>query len=207
MIITINYLSEKFDKYNNLYFKGELIKPKFEINNAKRALGCYVSNRYKSIREFSVIKISKYYERTEHDIDNTLIHEMIHLYQHQFNCSDRGHGVIFKRECRRINKFGWQLERVDHTTYEVSVENKNKKLDLNKEYEVCYYKEKNRDSYFIFVMSKNNVINFKNYFRRNNYEAKFFVSNNVKLFERMPKCRTNVRGKRLSKAQLFEYIK
>ena len=202
--LTYDYMKKKFDLYNKKYFEGKLFQPTFVINHSKRSLGCYVSNRNLSIHEFSVLKMSDYYKRTEKDFDNTLIHEMIHLYQHQNNCCDRGHGIVFKSQCARINKDGWNLSRLDSNSYEVS---ESVKKQANKTYYVGCYVKKGTTEGFIFVMSKPNVENFKRYFmkRTDVYEFETFVSHNSSVFDNFTKCRNTIRGKRIDKSELIKY--
>ena len=112
MTLTISYISEKFEKYNNLYFNGSLKTPKFKISNSKRALGTLSISRrlnfYGGYTKEHTISISKYYDRTEKQYDNTLIHEMIHMYVYRVEGHKHdgvlGHGLRFIRQCRRIRK-------------------------------------------------------------------------------------------------------
>ena len=185
MTITISYLNEKFDFYNNLYFGGKLRKPTFRINHSKRALGTFCPMYFE-------IEISDYYIRESKDYDNTLIHEMIHLYQCQFKTEDRRHGSVFKAECKRINRYGWNLSRIDYKEYNVNPKY-NKVRESSTEYNVCYYYEKTKDKYFIFVICDSNVSKYERHFKNINIKATFVKSTN-KYFDSFPKCRRKFRG-------------
>jgi hypothetical protein len=111
MEITISYLKEAFEKYNKEYFKDKLREPEFIISHEKNALGrCCYPRDGKGYR----IKISDYYVRPQKDIDNTLIHEMIHLYIRQQHIKDnRAHGYKFQEMAWEINKHGWDIHRTN----------------------------------------------------------------------------------------------
>jgi hypothetical protein len=103
MNLTIAYLKNQFNKYNTEYFNGVLPDIKIEISRTKKALGQFVyiakTNTPLSIR------ISKYYDRTPIDIDQTLIHEMIHYYICFMGMKDTSsHGMIFMNMAREINE-------------------------------------------------------------------------------------------------------
>lgn len=189
MTITISYLSERFDKYNNLYFGGKLRKPTFRIKHTKCALGSFSPMDFK-------IEISDYYIRESKDYDNTLIHEMIHLYQCQFKTEDRSHGKVFKRECARINRYGWSLSRVDHKRYDINPKYNrlaNMVRKTSTTYNVCYYYCETNNKYFIFVICDSNLERYRDYFKKSNIKATFVKSRNS-YFESFPKCRSRVRG-------------
>ena len=97
MTITIQYLKEMFDWFNQEHFDGGLEKPMFEITHVKYYLGQYhyKYNLWTDGLAESVIRISDYFDRSEEDICNTLIHEMIHLYIRQNRIQDtRPHQAV-----------------------------------------------------------------------------------------------------------------
>lgn len=103
MIITIEYLTEAFKKYNALYFDNELPMPDaFKIGRGVRRLGCFQTRgRFPFQKTF--IMVSQYNGlRTQADIDHTLIHEMIHLWQWNYHYTDT-HGESFKRKAWDIH--------------------------------------------------------------------------------------------------------
>lgn len=191
MELTIKYMEEKFDLYNEKYFYGLLKKPFFTIKNTARQLGCM---NWKN--GIYTISISKYYERNEFQYDNTLIHEMIHLYIRQQNIPDNGsHGRRFKAECARINKDGWNLSRTTSTEgWKIAKDAKiRKKSDI---YYIIVYKE-TENTQFLFKVSKPNLRMFLTHIKdKCKKDCKFFETND-KLFENLPSCRRLIRGKRL----------
>ena len=207
MTLTISYISEKFEKYNNLYFNGSLKTPKFKISNSKRALGTLSISRrlnfYGGYTKEHTISISKYYDRTEKQYDNTLIHEMIHLYISQNDIIDNGsHGRRFKAECARINKYGWDLSRTtDISGWKLS-EEAQKQLDnklSNATYEIIVYQMYDTDNtQFIFRVAKGKALNYYNHlkYKCKAVKVKYFKSND-NIFESLPACRKQIRGRRI----------
>ena len=207
MTLTISYISEKFEKYNNLYFNGSLKTPKFKISNSKRALGTLSISRrlnfYGGYTKEHTISISKYYDRTEKQYDNTLIHEMIHLYISQNDIIDNGsHGRRFKAECARINKYGWELSRTtDISGWKLS-EEAQKRLDnklSNATYEIIVYQMYDTDNtQFIFRVAKGKALNYYNHlkYKCKAVKVKYFKSND-NIFESLPTCRCRIRGRRI----------
>ena len=209
MTLTISYISEKFEKYNNLYFNGSLKTPKFKISNSKRALGTLSISRrlnfYGGYTKEHTISISKYYDRTEKQYDNTLIHEMIHLYISQNDIIDNGsHGRRFKAECARINKYGWDLSRTtDISGWKLS-EEAQKRLDnklSNATYEIIVYQMYDTDNtQFIFKVAKGKELTYLNHLKYicKVAKVKYFKSND-NIFESLPPCRNRIRGRRIDK--------
>lgn len=79
MKLTIGYIERSFDKYNEKYFGGSLIKPAFRIIHGRSMLG-----HFKAIRRGNfavgghidcgyIIGISDFYDRCGKDYDNTII--------------------------------------------------------------------------------------------------------------------------------------
>lgn len=207
MTLTISYISEKFEKYNNLYFNGSLKTPKFKISNSKRALGTLSISRrlnfYGGYTKEHTISISKYYDRTEKQYDNTLIHEMIHLYISQNDIIDNGsHGRRFKAECARINKYGWDLSRTtDISGWKLS-EEAQKRLDdklSNATYSVFVYQMYDTDNtQFIFRVAKGKELTYLNHLKYVCKVAKMkYFKTNDNIFESLPACRKQIRGRRI----------
>ena len=207
MELTVSYIESAFDKYNELYFNGSLEKPNFKITKGKRQLGCLSIRRecnlayYNSYFKIYTLSVSNYYNRTEKQYDNTIIHEMIHLYIDQNNIIDNGsHGRHFKAECARINKYGWNLSRCTDTKgWELSeyAKKKEERKNENVSYNIIVYKEVNNGSQFFVKVSKPNVYRYLKHLRyKCNLECKFFTTNDT-IFKFLPNCTKKIRGKRI----------
>lgn len=101
MNITIQFLTQKFNEYNNTYFSGQIPMVNFTFSNTAHNLGLYIPQTH-------TIRITKFYQSiTQHDVEEILIHEMIHAWQHKTNNQDRGHhyhhGPKFYQKANSIN--------------------------------------------------------------------------------------------------------
>ena len=117
---TISELKGLFNKFNAVYFDNELPMPKIEYCNARSYMGIFYN---KGVRGVYVIKISKYYDVSNISVENTLIHEMIHLWQAEHNYRD-AHGFTFKSKMFDINKKGiHRITVCDEETHKISKSN------------------------------------------------------------------------------------
>ncbi len=112
MKLTEKFIRENFKAFNKKYFDDNLTEPDFSITMAKLYLGRLAYRRKEDVGccDF-IIAISDYYDRSEHDYLNTLLHEMIHLYIRQNNIEDtrKHHGKIFNEIAQRISGDGWDI--------------------------------------------------------------------------------------------------
>ena len=113
--LTIDYLRQAFEHYNNLIFDGKLPVPKLKWSRAKTRLGQMACKRKKSwgrtkFYDFS-ISVSNYYKLTTEQIDDVLIHEMIHYSIAYTGLKDTSsHGIVFRSMMDKINRtFGRHL--------------------------------------------------------------------------------------------------
>ena len=188
MELTIDYIRKKFKQYNSLYWNNKLIEPIFAISNSKRSLGTFSYNHCNHTK----ITISKYYNRNEFQYDNTIIHEMIHLYIHQMGIRDSGHGKYFKSECARINRDGWDLARTTDTrNWCVAQENIDKMKKQNINFHIFVYQYNGQQ--YIFRSAKSAVDSFKLHFKRYSIEYRYYYTND-KIFEKAPRCVKQFRG-------------
>lgn len=110
MTPTLEQLQGWFDEYNRAVFRGELPAVKFSFFNARRTLGQFYWGSGRGIG----IKISLFYDRTEDQFRNTLVHEMCHLYCYCHGWLREHHGARWKKiaaEASRIT--GMEIRRLD----------------------------------------------------------------------------------------------
>lgn len=152
MTFTITDLEKWYDEFNARYFNNELKRCPIYINKTKRALGQFGRKRdWLEMRCF--IKISNYFDRPMKDVQNTLIHEMIHQWQWvTFGVCD--HGDTFKQKAQEINKQGWNIARCN-STEGCGVT----KANANKIYNVCIFKDNGK--FCKSVLASNKVDSFK----------------------------------------------
>lgn len=110
--LTTAILRNWWKQFNSEYFNGELTMPdRFELTKSKRALGQFASNGGMWYIPTMTIRISIYYDRCEHDFQETLLHEMIHQWQFEQHLPV-DHKANFKKKAAQINKQGgWSISR------------------------------------------------------------------------------------------------
>ena len=114
MDITIEYLERKFDEFNNQIFKGELPKIPLKVTDVKGFIGlCSYKRKFGDDNNTLVpydfsISINSRLDLPENEIEDTIIHEMIHYYVGYKQLEDASsHGPVFKTMMNLINeKFG-----------------------------------------------------------------------------------------------------
>lgn len=116
MELTAQILRDWFGQFNVRYFGNELPEPRLVVNKARRMLGQF---SYKKVRQglfrgYKIvgytIKVSEYYDLSEHEYQSTLLHEMIHYYIAYAREKDTSaHGVLFRQWMQRINQDGWGI--------------------------------------------------------------------------------------------------
>ena len=107
--LTIDYLRQAFEHYNDLIFEGKLHVPKLKWSRAKTRLGqmaCKRKTSWGRIKYYDfTISISNYYKLTKEEIDDVLIHEMIHYSIAYTGLKDTSaHGIVFRGMMDKINR-------------------------------------------------------------------------------------------------------
>ena len=107
--LTVDYLRQAFEHYNDLIFDGKLPVPELRWSRAKTRLGQMACKRKMSWRrtklyDFS-ISVSNYYKLTTDQIDDVLIHEMIPYSIAYTGLKDTSsHGIVFRGMMDKINR-------------------------------------------------------------------------------------------------------
>lgn len=112
MEITIAYLEEKYKQLNGRMFDNELPPVQMETGSAKTYLAkcCYKERINRKTRkgeyfDFRIRVNIRFVWETEAQLEDVLIHEMIHLYILYNRLPDNGpHGQIFVRMMNDINE-------------------------------------------------------------------------------------------------------
>lgn len=114
MIATKEYVKEAFHKYNALFFDEQLPLCEIKLTRAQSYLG---KIQWKIERGFLgrvkrysnyVMRISTFQELAQNQLDDVIIHEMIHYYIAFKGIRDSSpHGKIFRQMMKDINeRFG-----------------------------------------------------------------------------------------------------
>ncbi len=116
MKATVSYIEKKFEEYNRQMFGGKLPKIAVELSDAKTFLGqCVYKKRRKPFGKTELydfrLRINTRIDLPEGEIEDTIIHEMIHYYIGYNKLEDASaHGPLFLGIMNDINrKFGRNL--------------------------------------------------------------------------------------------------
>lgn len=125
MRATLPFIRQKFDEFNALCFDGQLPPIPIVLSHARTYLGVCA---YKTRRDLLMrkrhydfrLRISTRFDLPEEDIEDTILHEMIHYhiaYHHMKDTST--HGRIFRQMADDINtRFGRHITISHHLTEE-----------------------------------------------------------------------------------------
>lgn len=109
MQIDIQWLRENFANFNRQYFDGALPEPRFYIGRSRTQLGSLAYKRELVCNAFT-LTLSNYFDQTEYQFRNVLLHEMIHLSIAASGLRDTSsHGVVFRNMMREFNRKGWNI--------------------------------------------------------------------------------------------------
>ena len=120
MKATIPYVEKKFEEFNQLMFDGKLPKLPIELSNAKTFLGLCVYKKRRTWLGKTVcydfkLRINTRIDLDEAEVEDIIIHEMIHYYIGFTGMVDTSaHGRVFRQMMQEINeRFGRHI-RVSH---------------------------------------------------------------------------------------------
>ena len=122
MELSIFWMERSFKYFNDLIFEGKLETPHFKIIKSSKTNGkcqcCIKKGVFFAFGERDyTIALSNYYNRTQKEFENTLIHEMIHLEFQQKGMLKEGHGKNWKRRAYEIGKkYGYDIQQYNEPT-------------------------------------------------------------------------------------------
>lgn len=107
MVADFQNMPDVFQRCNIDYFEGKLIFPRFRLLHSFRTCGKfeYIKGGWldKTIND-PVIKITNYYDFTQEQFVDVMVHEMIHYYLAWYGIDRRcTHGKEFKKMAREFN--------------------------------------------------------------------------------------------------------
>lgn len=119
MLVDLRWIKDNYNKFNGMYWNGELPIPTFKITMSKKSWGraSYLINRRTRTLHSFTLSISNYMDSPEKVKLNTLLHEMIHIADYHYHPEHftrrrryNSHGPeFFGREAARINRDGWNI--------------------------------------------------------------------------------------------------
>ena len=123
--LTIPYIRDRFEHFNRLCFDGQLVTPPIRLGRSRRVLGCvnYKQRKGKDgkLETFDyVLRISTCFHLKARDMDDVILHEMIHYYILLNGIRDTSkHGQVFRRMMDEINqKYGRHITISHRSTSE-----------------------------------------------------------------------------------------
>lgn len=109
--ISTEYLQQRFALYNSLVFGGKLPPIEIRTSRAERALGKLEFRRKFNIfgkiigKTDFLMRISTGRITDADELDDVILHEMIHYYIEYFNIGDTSsHGELFRRMMKTVNE-------------------------------------------------------------------------------------------------------
>ncbi len=129
MEVTEKVLEKKFDECNKIYFNNGLPYPFFSIFCKKKPFAKFTYLKKKKNGEnvlvYKKISVSNYYDFTEEQLRDIIVHEMIHYFIAYNDIKDnKEHGKIFLSIAERLNsEFGLNIEKTRSTSSYLRKEN------------------------------------------------------------------------------------
>lgn len=117
---TEEYIREHFDFYNRTMFGGTLPVPPIHLTNARTYMGMMTCRKRVGLfgrKHFSnfALRISRRFDYTEAELQDTIIHEMIHYYIAYNQLQDiSAHGPQFRQMMDEINRMYGRHITVTH---------------------------------------------------------------------------------------------
>ena len=116
MTITKTEIREKFVYFNEKFFENKLAVPTICFKNNKDG----VVGKFRCWKDECRIYINRCIEWTEKDLDDVIVHEMIHYYISKILNKNPlfSHGFLFRKIRRDIKKKGLKVHiRYNHLKY------------------------------------------------------------------------------------------
>lgn len=136
---TIEYIKTKFGEFNHLIFDDKLPLLPIQLSNAKSYLGMLVYKKrrklFGKVEKYDFrLRISTRMDLPESEVEDTIIHEMIHYYIDYNGIKDTSaHGQIFRQMMNDINaRFGRHIT----ITHKSTPEQRQQLVDTRKRWHV-----------------------------------------------------------------------
>ena len=201
--ITIDLIKGLFKELNQTYFHNSLPLPKFRVATARTHLGHCKCGK-KDGKEIREIMISDYYKVPIDAVTNTLLHEMVHLWE-WVRYGKMSHGANFKRMAQMIaiqsdNKY--IITRTNsRTNFELTDNAKHKMLTSRKaipKFMVALEKKDNENYAWIVKLSNPMFESLKESKTIGKLSIVGFVTNYLGAdFTSLPQCRSGIKGKKM----------
>jgi len=193
MTLTVEYLEERFDTFNRMCFEGALPRIPIRLSGARSFVGRL---QYRPVRDWLgrivrredfVLRISNRYDLSQQEIEDTLIHEMIHYWIAYNGIKDNAtHGKAFRAKMLEINKLYGRHLTISHKTTAEELDRDTRITDHN----LCVTRlADGRTAVTVCVRSAVNAINRTLQWSPTVRSAQWYTSRDP-WFNRFPRCRT-----------------
>lgn len=104
MIADIPFMRDRFARFNSQIFSSLLPIPQFKVREARSYRGKFFHDRSVLYGDFYTLVLSKSFDMDERELEDVLIHEMIHFYIAFNRIKDKSsHGPQFRSLMNQIN--------------------------------------------------------------------------------------------------------
>ncbi len=115
MIADVKFMKEKFSSFNKLIFSSSLPAPYFKVREARSYRGKFIHDRSPLYGDIYTIILSKSFNLEERELEDVMIHEMIHLHIAYSRINDSSsHGPQFRALMHRINSAYGRNIQISH---------------------------------------------------------------------------------------------
>ncbi len=212
MIVTENWIEDNFIRFNNEYFGGGLPLPMIGLSKSKNQLGTFSCRRTIGrgkgrIFDFA-IRLTTYYDMTEFQAENVLLHEMIHYSIAYTGLRDTSaHGVVFRGMADNLNKKGWQIKAMTTTRgWKISDAVVKKKKDAGPQTYLVLALEMQDGKHFLSRIHPGSAKKINQELLYLNEVRHFqWYSTQEEYFENFPQCRS-LRGRRISREDFHKLV-
>lgn len=213
MIVTESWIKENFNKFNKEYFGGGLPLPIIGLSRSKTQLGtfsCKRALRWNRTKIYDcTIRLTTYYDMTEYQADNVLLHEMIHYSISYTGLHDTSaHGIVFRGMAESINrKGGWKIVAMTTTKgWKVSDAVVEKKKARGPQTYIILALEMQDGRHFLSRINPSFVRKLDRELRKLSEVRQYcWYTTQEPYFEEYPQCRS-LRGRRISKKDFQRLI-
>lgn len=208
---TVPWMQENFDFLNEKYFGGKLRHPKFGIMFGRKNWGYYMpnGNYNRWTREFyqegtGNMYLNGNFSRSEHSLQETLLHEMIHMYINTvMKIYPRDpHGDEFQNFAFKFNQDGWNIsEETEMIETDIDGDDvpENNSEEDNKMYVLCVLEQPSHSvcKYWAFKAEEQSIDRFIATCKalKNKGATKLSIYNcNLKQFNNLPSSSEKLLG-------------
>ncbi len=207
MVVTREWMETWFGRFNREYFGGGLPVPDLSLTRARTRLGQMSYKRAVQwgrtrLYDFQ-ISLTTYYDMTERQAQNVLLHEMIHYAIAYTGLKDTSpHGIVFRGYMDKLNRrYGWDIRIMTSTKgWKVSEQVRAKKAPQGPQTYLLLAVEKGDGKRFLSRVNPSFARRIDAQLSRlQGLKSRRWYTTREPFFEEYPQVRS-LRGRRISRA-------